>query len=94
MAIKHLVRTLLVFTLATSISAFAGSKNPGAAKSSNVNGATTETKASPCVADPQTDHQKVCVICQVQSEDSNEKAARQELIQNQEEEWSKNLYNQ
>jgi len=87
MIMKNLVRTLLLFTLATSISAFAGSKNPDSSKGSNTNDATAEAKAAPCAAD----QQKVCVICQVPSEDSNEKSARQKLIQEQEKEWLKNL---
>lgn len=88
---KNLVRTLTIFVLATSMSAFAASKKADESPTApEVNNAVTEAKSAPCASD-QENQAKTCITCQVQSEDSKEKSDRQKLIEEQEKEWLKNV---
>lgn len=88
---KKLVHTLVIFMLATSISAFAASKKPDAPKAPDANNTATEANAVLCSAEQRINQEKSCIICQIQLEDSKEKAARKKLIEEQEKEWLKNL---
>lgn len=89
---KNLIRTLTIFVLATSMSAFAASKRADeAAKTPEANNAVAEAKAAPCPADQENTQANPCIKCQVQSEDSAEKSARQKLIEEQEKEWLRNV---
>jgi hypothetical protein len=88
MVMKNLGRTVLIFTLATSISAFAASKHPGVSKASNVKNATAE--ATPTAAVQETDQRNPCNLCPP-SEESQEQSALQKLIQEQEKDWLKDL---
>ena len=90
MIVRKLVRTLLIFTLATSISAFAASQNGEASKVGNVNNITAEAIVMVCTPDPETVQQK-SLNCRILPQESKEESARQKLIQKQEKEWLKSL---
>jgi hypothetical protein len=92
MIVRKLVRTLLIFTLATSISAFAASQNGEASKVANVNNITAEAIVMVCTPDPETVQQK-SLNCRILPQESKEESARQKLIQKQEKEWLKGLEN-
>lgn len=88
---KNIVHIVMIFVLATSISAFAASQKPDAPKAPDANNAAVEAKTAPCPADQEINQEKSCVICQLSPEDSKEKSDRQKLIEQQEKEWLKNL---
>lgn len=89
---KNLTRTLTIFALATSMSAFAASKKADeAAKTPEANNTVAEAKAMPCPAAQETTQANPCISCQVQSEDNQEKSDRQKLIEDQEKEWLRNV---
>lgn len=80
-----LIRIVAIAVIATSISAFAGSAKPATGKDPNTNTATSEAKAPPCETAQQQDDQPPSCACQ--TEDSKEKAQRQKLIEQQDQQW-------
>ena len=92
MIVRKRVRTLLIFTFAASISAFAASKNDKASKVANVNNTTADAIVMVCTPDPETVQQK-SLKCRILPQESKEESARQKLIQEQAKEWLKDLQN-
>ena len=92
MIVRKRVRTLLIFTFAASISAFAASQNREASKVANVNKTTAEAIVMVCTPDPETVQQK-SLNCRILPQESKEESARQKLIQEQAKEWLKDLQN-
>ena len=92
MIVRKRVRTLLIFTFAASISAFAASKNGEASKVANVNNTTAEAIVMVCTPDTETAQQK-SLNCRILPQESKEESARQKLIQEQAKEWLKDLEN-
>jgi hypothetical protein len=90
MIVRKLVRTSLILTFATSMSAFAASQNREASKVANVNNTTAEAIVMVCTPDPETVQQK-SLNCRILPQESKEESARQKLIQEQAKAWLKDL---
>ena len=81
---KHsLIRILTIMTLASSISAFAGSDKPGDAKKTNSDKTNCEATAAPAKADRSA----------AQSDEEKEKSERKRLIEEQNKQWLHDVQN-